>query len=99
MFVRIMPVWMAVNVIAMLMNMFVSILFVRYDVIDASSEGSQVQPAEQNQHQRHAKLESHSESLRNDEAKQNDRPTDNQQSNAVADSQKTPVSAALAMLR
>ena len=58
----------------------------RCDRVDAPSERAQIQPAEQNQHQRHAKLKPHPEPLRNDESEKNNRATDNEQRKAVTDS-------------
>ena len=71
------PVGVAVNIIAMQMGVLVDgvVIVVGADIFHGAKSRPQIERAEQDQHERNAEFQAHSETLRNHDAEQDDSST------------------------
>ena len=87
---------MVVNVVTVAVHVRV---LIRRCVPLRGMDAAEVERAEQDQHQRDAKLQAHPELFRNDNAEKNNRPADDEQRQAVTDAPEDAGPGRVRMLR
>src|SRR5689334_7107319 len=80
------PMRVTVHIIAVTMGMTMHTAGVGAHAFNRAKSRPQIKCAEQDQHERDAEFEAHSETLGHDDAKEYDRAADGEESQAVADS-------------